>query len=50
MKAINGLLLQYEQTLKAELEKRKADYNHDTWVHLAALFVINTFVCWKQTC
>lgn len=32
MKATNGLLLQYEQTLKAELEKRKANYNHDTEV------------------
>ncbi|XP_030613780.1 restin homolog isoform X2 [Archocentrus centrarchus] len=32
MKTTNGLLLQYEQTLKAELETRKASYNHDVQV------------------
>ncbi|TNN29627.1 hypothetical protein EYF80_060224 [Liparis tanakae] len=29
MKATKSLLLQYEQTLRAELESRKASYNHD---------------------
>ncbi|KAK2839694.1 hypothetical protein Q5P01_013434 [Channa striata] len=29
MKATNSLLLQYEQTLKAELNSRQASYNHD---------------------
>ncbi|XP_034742464.1 uncharacterized protein LOC117953478 isoform X2 [Etheostoma cragini] len=33
MKVTNSLLLQYEQTLKAELESRKASYNHDTEVY-----------------
>ncbi|XP_056245297.1 protein SIX6OS1 isoform X2 [Seriola aureovittata] len=33
MKATNSLLLQYEQTLKAELESRKANYNHDMGVY-----------------
>ncbi|XP_035859779.1 protein SIX6OS1 isoform X1 [Sander lucioperca] len=33
MKATNSLLLQYEQTLKAELESRKASYNHDMEVY-----------------
>ncbi|XP_034042429.1 protein SIX6OS1-like [Thalassophryne amazonica] len=29
VKVTNSLLLQYEQTLKAELDKRKESYNHD---------------------
>nr|XP_020450461.1 uncharacterized protein LOC109957148 isoform X2 [Monopterus albus] len=33
MKSANSLLLQYEQTLKAELESRKASYNHDTEIY-----------------
>ncbi|XP_047226592.1 uncharacterized protein LOC124871366 isoform X2 [Girardinichthys multiradiatus] len=33
MKATNSLLLQYEQTLKAELESRKNSYNHDQEVY-----------------
>ncbi|XP_068428229.1 protein SIX6OS1 isoform X2 [Clinocottus analis] len=33
MKATNSLLLQYEQTLKAELESRKASYNGDMEVY-----------------
>ncbi|XP_032384968.1 protein SIX6OS1 isoform X1 [Etheostoma spectabile] len=33
MKVTNSLLLQYEQTLKAELESRKASFNHDTEVY-----------------
>ncbi|XP_026232016.1 uncharacterized protein LOC113173014 isoform X2 [Anabas testudineus] len=33
MKATNSLLLQYEQMLKAELESRKASYNHDMEVY-----------------
>ncbi|XP_035532935.1 protein SIX6OS1 isoform X2 [Morone saxatilis] len=33
MKATNSLLLQYEQTLKEELESRKASYNHDMEVY-----------------
>ncbi len=35
-KATNSLLLQYEQTLKEELESRRASYNHDTWVQLVS--------------
>ncbi|XP_035459476.2 uncharacterized protein LOC118282490 isoform X2 [Scophthalmus maximus] len=33
MKATNSLLLQYEQTLRAELESRKASYGHDMEVY-----------------
>ncbi|XP_018527520.1 protein SIX6OS1 isoform X2 [Lates calcarifer] len=33
MKATNSLLLQYEQTLKAELESTEASYNHDMTVY-----------------
>ncbi|XP_035031061.1 RUN and FYVE domain-containing protein 2 [Hippoglossus stenolepis] len=33
MKTTNRLLLQYEQTLKAELESRKDSFNHDTEVY-----------------
>ncbi|XP_029314846.1 uncharacterized protein LOC115026247 isoform X2 [Cottoperca gobio] len=33
MKATNSLLLQYEQSLKAELENRKDSYNHDMKVY-----------------
>ncbi|XP_063743837.1 uncharacterized protein LOC134867304 isoform X2 [Eleginops maclovinus] len=33
MKATNSLLLQYEQSLKAELENRKDSYNHDIEVY-----------------
>ncbi|KAL6100700.1 uncharacterized protein ACO6RY_07785 [Pungitius sinensis] len=33
MKATNALLLQYEQTLKADLESRNTSYNHDLEVH-----------------
>ncbi|MED6285917.1 hypothetical protein CHARACLAT_000470 [Characodon lateralis] len=33
MKATNSLLLQYEQTLKAELESRKNSYKHDQEVY-----------------
>ncbi|XP_037344410.2 uncharacterized protein LOC119228674 [Pungitius pungitius] len=33
MKATNALLLQYEQTLKADLESRNASYNRDLEVH-----------------
>ncbi|XP_070770118.1 protein SIX6OS1 [Enoplosus armatus] len=33
MKAVHSLLLQYEQTLKEELEKRKASYSHDMEVY-----------------
>ncbi|XP_037646118.1 protein SIX6OS1 [Sebastes umbrosus] len=33
MKTTNSLLLQYEQTLKVELESRKASYNHDMEVY-----------------
>ncbi|XP_044074040.1 protein SIX6OS1 isoform X3 [Siniperca chuatsi] len=33
MKAINSLLLQYEQTMKEELESRKASYNRDMEVY-----------------
>ncbi|XP_045910561.1 protein SIX6OS1 isoform X1 [Micropterus dolomieu] len=33
MKAINSLLLQYEQTMKEELESRKASYNRDKEVY-----------------
>ncbi|XP_054471771.1 protein SIX6OS1 [Anoplopoma fimbria] len=33
MKTTNSLLLQYEQTLKAELESKKASYNHDMEVY-----------------
>ncbi|XP_071321262.1 protein SIX6OS1 isoform X2 [Trachinotus anak] len=33
MKVTKSLLLQYEQTLKAELESRKANYNHDMEVY-----------------
>ncbi|XP_073329559.1 uncharacterized protein [Pagrus major] len=33
MKATNSLLLQYEQTLKEELESRKASYKQDTEVY-----------------
>lgn len=38
MKATKSLLLQYEQSLKAELEVRRAHYNHDMWVQLALGF------------
>uniref|UniRef100_UPI0037E895BB protein SIX6OS1 n=1 Tax=Semicossyphus pulcher TaxID=241346 RepID=UPI0037E895BB len=33
IKVTNSLLLQYEQTLKEELESRKASYNHDMEVY-----------------
>ncbi len=37
MKATNGLLLQYEHTLKEELESRKASYSHDMWVQFVVV-------------
>lgn len=55
MKANNTLLLQYEQTLKAELEGRKASYNHDLWVHppvvlhcISYCFVLTTKVFFRN--
>lgn len=43
MKATNSLLLQYEHTLKAELENTKASYNHDMWVQLALALNYNWY-------
>lgn len=41
MKATNSLLLQYEQSLKTELENGKDSYNRDMWVQLTMLFAFN---------
>ncbi|XP_056286186.1 uncharacterized protein LOC130203791 isoform X2 [Pseudoliparis swirei] len=49
MKATNSLLLQYEQTLKAELESRNASYNHDLEVFAERIASCrNTFQSHKE--
>lgn len=42
---MNHVLLQHEQTLKEELEKRKARYKHDVYVHFTKMWY---FLCFER--